>query len=274
MKIEILITTIEQFNAVNEFSFDQKVRLYIESFLIDEVRNIPISDDRFELWIALPYVLKQGNKEHLISYLKKIKFNGMLIRNLEELALVNEEFEGCEFDISLDASFYIFNSQALEAAVQLSKRSIDKLFSSYELTKHELKNLFEKIKETYPSINCAYIVYGHIPMMISQNCVRKTMDRCSHIRGFYEITDRMNKSFKVLCCCDFCYNVIYNSVPLSLHKKLNEVENLSTIRIDFSVEDSDEVFQVLRFWNEYIHFNYIEFPYKEYTTGHNKRPVL
>ena len=67
-----------------------------------------------------------------------------------------------------------------------------------------------------------FTVYGRAPMMISAGCVRKTSGQCKGSGdAFLQIRDRMGETFPVRCVCgrdrDLCHNVIFNSVPLSLH---------------------------------------------------------
>lgn len=116
--------------------------------------------------------------------------------------------------------------------------------------------------------------------------------------------DRYGKQFPVYSDCLCCYNVIYNSVPLSLHRPLSQsfqdkswkdksilgwgegllVEVLSSggnYRLDFTMEEAEEARQIIRFFHRLVFCNDKEatdprdqLPFlKEYTTGHYKRGV-
>ena len=117
------------------------------------------------------------------------------------------------------------------------------------------------------------VVYGTIPMMVSANCVKKTASACpDETSGQYiYLTDRYRETFPVLCNCKHCYNVIYNSVPYSLHQKNKEVEKLGLYakRLDFVRETEEQTANVLAYYTGKSR----EFPFARYTTGHFKRGV-
>ena len=52
------------------------------------------------------------------------------------------------------------------------------------------------------------------------------------------LLDRYQAEFPVETDCAYCYNIIYNSVPLSLHANLGEIaeSGAETIRLDFLEE--------------------------------------
>ena len=57
------------------------------------------------------------------------------------------------------------------------------------------------------------IIYGYYPMMISAQCIKKTCGTCDHQSKTIQLKDRYGNSFAVKSDCQFCYSVIYNSVP-------------------------------------------------------------
>ena len=62
------------------------------------------------------------------------------------------------------------------------------------------------------------------------------------------ITDRYRKDFVVKNECDYCYNVIYNQVPLYLGDKMQEVYDIhpESCRLMFTTEDDAEMRKVLQ----------------------------
>ena len=63
-------------------------------------------------------------------------------------------------------------------------------------------------------------------------------------------------------------NIIYNSVPLSLHQDMERWSETTDVRLDFTIESGTETKQSLRAF-----VGGGELPYREYTTGHEKRGV-
>lgn len=234
------------------------------------------------LLIALPYVLK-GQEESFLDELYSMcgtgqRFSGFLVRSADGLGFLrSREKPGL---INLDASLYIWNRAA---AAQLGK-DIDSFCLPYELNAAEQRRLlgggrvFEKV------------VYGRIPMMVTANCILRTlrqssqssqssrslqcgqgMQRGRNSQGSTERTaliDRYGKRFPIVRSCAHCTNIIYNSVPLSLHKELSKWKGKVRLRLDLTVEDAEGTRDVLDV------FFLGKAPEYEYTTGHEKRGVM
>ena len=91
------------------------------------------------------------------------------------------------------------------------------------------------------------MIYGHLPMMVSANCIQRTSARCDHGNRILQLRDRMGKDMPVRCYCTYCYNQIFNAEPLVLYDLPDEVRALQPqcLRYDFSVESAAVVRQVL-----------------------------
>ena len=63
-------------------------------------------------------------------------------------------------------------------------------------------------------------------------------------------------------------NIIYNSVPLSLHQDMERWSETTDVRLDFTIESGTETEQIL-----WAFVGGGELHYREYTTGHEKRGV-
>lgn len=110
-----------------------------------------------------------------------------------------------------DYSLYLWNVEGRDFWMQY----LDGFCLPLELTAAEQKKIID------PAIPTEKLIYGKIPMMVTANCVTQTLDRCRKGEGgrILELTDRYHKRFPVMRNCTHCFNVIYNSVPLSLHKE-------------------------------------------------------
>ena len=74
--------------------------------------------------------------------------------------------------------------------------------------------------------------------------------------------------------CNYCMNIILNSVPLSLHsKECQKWYDSVTKRTTFTIENAKEVRDILNFFRDIQNGIMAEPPFKEYTTGHEKRGV-
>lgn len=83
-------------------------------------------------------------------------------------------------------------------------------------------------------------------------------------------------------------NIIYNSVPLSLHGELSKWKEQVDFRLDFTVENEDETEEIMAYFLKItdslsassksdLDYNVntpsLKPPYNDYTTGHEKRGV-
>lgn len=216
---------------------------------------------RCHLFVSMPYILRESDEvcpESLYSLCGPGKlFSGYLIRSADGLGfLENREKTGLWH---LDASLYTWNRAA---AAQLGEK-IDSFCLPYELKSAEQRRLADS------GLSFEKIVYGRIPMMITANCILRTSDRCSPENSAKTVLiDRYGKRFPVMRSCTRCTNIIYNSVPLSLHRELSKWEGKVRLRLDFTVEDAEETMAVLDV------FLLGKAPEYEYTTGHEKRGVI
>ena len=185
----------------------------------------------------------------------------LLVRNLDE-AMLLEDFFGAHPELgahirrNLDYTVYGYNQEAIQALVSLGA---DGLTYPIELTYHECRKLREKLRSSVRGADAEadsiglgelpfeLMIYGHLPMMVSANCIQRTSARCDHGNRILQLRDRMGKDMPVRCYCTYCYNQIFNAEPLVLYDLPDEVRALQPqcLRYDFSVEPAAVVRQVL-----------------------------
>lgn len=278
--IVISVRQKEQLAAIAELLQKENknvVRLYIDCdlFVNDADEVISLCEGlvgKCEQIIALPYIIRARDD----SFMEKVVFpllekrtdifSGVLVRSMEGMGMLkNREYPG---KIYTDAGFYIWNRQTL----QEWSGDIAGFCMPLELKSGEQQKLVGMLP-------CEKVVYGRIPMMITANCVARTTDECrkENGRSFAELTDRYHKKFPVELNCIHCMNIIYNSVPLSLHGELSKWSKQTAFRLDFTMEDKQETREIAEYFialckSGYPAKAYMP-PYKDYTTGHEKRGV-
>ena len=86
------------------------------------------------------------------------------------------------------------------------------------------------------------------------------------------LIDRYQAGFPVVTDCRFCYNVIYNSVPLSLHGFLGDLSESGAafLRLDFLEEDGEETEEILRLFKGGLSGKQVQ-PAYAFTTGHFRK---
>ena len=120
------------------------------------------------------------------------------------------------------------------------------------------------------------LVYGYLPLMVTANCLHRTMKDCRKQREIWMLADRYKKEFPIASECRWCYNVIYNCEPLSLLGNQREVESIlpKSLRLSFVMEDEKQIRRILRQYVEvFCHKGGPEALEGPFTRGHLKRGV-
>lgn len=266
--IHLCVQTLQQLNAALSTN---ATRVYIPvDLLLDDkqiLSQLGKSMPQTEFFLAFPYILRLRDQRLLPDYqhlLENPVFNGVLIRNYESLEwLHKQQYSG---QIVSDANLYQWNN----ASLCFWKEKVAELYLPYECNMHELKQL------SCSTMKTGMIAYGRIPMMVTANCIQKTTQKCvnhPYMEYLLWLTDRYDKKFPVYYDCLHCYNIIYNTVPLSLHHLLKTIDFAENIRLDFTTETAQELIHITQFFEQSLQKQEPKIPYEEYTTGHYKRGV-
>lgn len=243
-RLSVLVETQEQLEAVLE-NDDSIACIYVDSNLdktgLDAELWNGISDrihkKNIEVFLAMPRIFRNQTIEIFEQAYDSILtryFDGMLIRSMEEYQfLKSKNYSG---NIRLDYNLYIMNRFAKQF---WKKQGITYGTIPVELNKSEIVNLDSKQDEM--------IVYGYIPAMVTAQCVTSTVHGCKKDCKITMLKDRYQNEFPVKNQCRDCYNVIYNTAPLYLIDLKEDLEELNAerYRIQFSIENRDEVKQIL-----------------------------
>ena len=108
--------------------------------------------------------------------------------------------------------------------------------------------------------------------MLSAQCIVKNTGSCLHQPGSLLLTDRRGAKFIVQNRCDSCYNILYNTVPVSLHEAASQLYDADRLylRMDFTDESAEEVAGVISLFSK----NRTGSCDYEYTKGHFERSVI
>lgn len=236
----VLVNTKEQLQAVAESDLSVS-RICVEYTLWlkekEFLRNMK-KDSPASWTLALPQMLRESGREHFkqdLPSFEKEGFDGYLIRTMEELCLLLEQ--KVYTALYLDDCMYTMNSEALAF---YRKLGVTGFTAPAELNRKELAR-----RDNRDSEIC---LYGRQILMVSAQCLKKNTTGCDHKSGILALKDRKGAQFPAKCCCDFCYNVLYNSIPLGLIREFPEISELgfSGYRLSFTVENRKETVRILR----------------------------
>ncbi len=246
---------------------------------------------RPEIYAATPYITRDDNLRYLeilAEFFGEGRIDGVLVRNLESYGFLSGRIPAGK--LVIDAGLYVWNREAL----LFWKERAGEFYLPIEGTRQEWKELLRAVPEL--TMKASAVVYGLLPMMVTAGCLKKTSGKCDKRPEILTLTDRYEKQFPVYTDCRSCYNVIYNSVSLSLHgmfsakssgtksqkpsaekrtagtKASGDVFFRGNYRLDFTVESKEETSKIIKYFQE-LPAQYREPVYREYTTGHYKRGV-
>lgn len=228
-----------------------------------------------ECLLLLPHIYRAEAKRYFDAHLRELSeagFDGAVIRAWEEAELIARwRREGVFFPkiTVFDHGLYSFNSLSEEWMEQMLPGETIRFTAPLELNSRELEEKGIRGEEL--------MVYGNIPMMVTAQCLKKTLEGCTGRPELLWMRDRKGKEFPVKNHCRFCYNTIYNSSPLSLLADRSLIERLgpSVLRLSFTTEQPERIREVLKAFSE----EFISGTEKggapelsgEFTRGHFKR---
>lgn len=265
-KLSALVRSLDQLKVLGEYK--QIEEIYVEAPLCFEAEAVPIvgtlrEKDR-KVYAALPYIFRTPVVLQLKKNYQQLSesYDGVLIRNYECLKLLRDLKYPKE--IHGDYNLYIFNKLSKK---WMKDAGISRTTAPVELNEKELAKLGIS--------DCTFIGYGYQPVMITAGCIQKTSKECNEKNSKLSIKDRYRKEFFVQMCCQYCYNVIYNTAPLYLADQSDLLKRIKArcLRLDFSKEKAGEMRRIIEAYDAAINQGQDVKISGEFTRGHIKRGV-
>ena len=258
-QIATSVTTFEQAAAV---CANPKVdRIYFETAVMTEKELSQAyhlaKEKQKEVWLAMPVIFRHAiwdRFEHKIQIIRENAYgqkdipliediwDGYLIRNTESFAFLTKYIPKEKLRIRLDHNMYVMN----EEAQRFWKEQNVTLFSaSLEATKRELEAF-----QNYEPMEIS--VYGKIPLMVSAQCIQANQKVCVcqdpkewHKQIIFE--DQKKRRFVCVNYCRYCYNIIYQDIPLYLEEIADQSTTIAgSIRYSFTTESASLVERILQ----------------------------
>lgn len=266
VSVSVLVSSKEQARAAAAFPEVERIYFNYEGYseIVSDVSEIVHGAGK-AFYLAMPYILRKDTEELCQSQhhiFEKTVTDGFLVRNMETFLMLRQS--GFDQPCISDYNMYGMNDRA----GQVYSRMMDGRTLPVELNRKEMSGLHD-------TSDCEMIVYGYQPLMVSAQCLLKTTGKCTGQPGYYELEDRKHKNFRVHNVCAFCYNLIYNSVPLYLLDVLDEVVQdcgAGGVRLQFVNETGDTVRQMLTACVRGIQGERVTAA-GDFTKGHYKRGV-
>lgn len=239
-----MIEEDRQLGAVLEQDFISRVYLDSSMYsrerftaqLLEHVNRIHAAGK--QAYLSLPSVFRQKTAQFYRKQWQSITdsgLDGFLAKTQDELGFLDAvQADKCR--CMLDYSLYAYSDD--------TKAFFSRAGWQYDTVPLELNK-----KELLARNNAEseLIIYGHLPLMTSAQCIHKTAARCTKRAEVWYLKDRYAKQFPVRNVCSECYNTIYNAQPLSLIQLSEELTRLypASYRIWFTIEAQDTARLVL-----------------------------
>ena len=251
--------------SIHALTLDGRTGEHMEEF--EETAGKLHRQGRF-IALVLPYILRMRDKKRLAGILCSLApvLDSLVVKNIESLAFVKTIPQLDKIPIRTDYTAYAMNGASI---CQWGELGVSSVTLPVELNRYELGRLAGA-----SVLATELVIYGHMPMMVSAQCVVRNTIGCQGQRYPVRIRDRKKQLHYVQNYCDNCYNVIYNDEPFSLLDCLDETEafGLSVRKLHFTVETATQTRQVLDIFTD----NYINGAGRQpetFTRGHWKRGV-
>ena len=185
-----------------------------------------------ELCAVLPRVFRTADEQPLRAMLERHpEVTSVAIGNLGHLPIVR----GLDRTLRGDFGLNVYNSRAVKF---WQDRGLSSVTVSFELR-------WQQVRDLAKYADCEGIVYGRLPLMITENCVTKNNVGCTHGAGSV-LTDRTGAQFPVQCAYG-CRCEIENGKVLVLADKPEVFRcGLRYGRLRFTTESPEACAAILR----------------------------
>ena len=277
--LAVSVQTKEQFAAVLRYPYVD--RIYVDSGAFEaETKALHLRQMAAEahnagkaLFYSMPAVVRGATSARYEAHgaeLIESGIDGFVAGNYEALALARNMIDKCgvqRMALLADSSLYAWTDRAAEA---LLAAGADAYTLPVEANEREMQRRGRQDGEL--------LIYGYLPLMVSAQCVVKNTEGCRQKTGFTILTDRYGKRFSVKNNCRDCYNIIYNTSPLSLLHQREKIEKLKTsgLRISFTREREKEIARIMSYYEQsFLRKEAIDKSryLKDFTNGHFTRGV-
>ena len=205
--------------------------MYIPAELLDKMDLMPYTGQA-EFCAVLPRIFRTADEPVLRDILQRHpEVASAAIGNLGHLAIV----KGLGKTLRGDFGLNVYNSRAVRF---WQEQGLSSVTASFELR-------WQQVRDLGKYADCEALVYGRLPLMITENCVTKNSVGCAHGAGSV-LTDRRGEQFPVLCAYG-CRCEIENGKTLVLADKPEVFRcGLRYGRLRFTTETAAECAALLR----------------------------
>ena len=146
-------------------------------------------------------------------------------------------------EIRGDFPLNLYSSAAIQTAKELELKSAT---LSIEMT-------MPQIRDVSKAVDCELIVYGRLPLMVTENCLIKgRTGQCTCHLGSVKLKDKTGAEFPIMKDGDSCRSLLLNGKKLYWLDRQTDLSRLGlwAARLCFTTENPREVDQILAAWQK------------------------
>jgi len=200
--------------------------------------------EHYDIYIYLPSIIKANYKNIILNSLNDItsRFNvkGFVLSNIADFQFL-ENYYG-KYDFVGNYSLNVFNSYTME---EYKKLGLNRITLSRELNQDGLNELLQN-----SGIDIELIVYGNLPIMVSNYCFLGKTNHCYPDCGQnckkndkYYLKDRLGYKFRVIPDNMQTVTLIFNSKTLSINTQNVKAPSVRLDMIDETIEEMNKVIE-------------------------------
>lgn len=237
--LAVSVSTWEQFEAILDISEVDRIDIELEAecFCVTRTKQAleRIHETGKQGYFSLPRLFRMDMEQPLMEYMS-LAADGYVVRTFDQLGWIRDLKPTA--NLVLDYSVYAYNREAAACYGNWCKGGLS-LTLPVEFSGNELREL----AASGNGICWEWIVYGSQPVMISAQCVRKTVEGCRKNAQSLTLENGFQDNFRVQTVCRYCYNVIYRNTPVNLllYKAEQKNRNLKVYRYQLTTETSEDI---------------------------------
>ncbi|HHX60304.1 MAG TPA: U32 family peptidase [Epulopiscium sp.] len=238
------VSTTEQLEACLEFATSIYLELAHQSFMDIEKAIQTCHAKGVKIYIALPHIQRKKDYElynDLMVRIEASEIDGYVVRTYGQF----EKLRGSNKEKVIDYTLNVVNNENI---CHWESYGADTITLSVELKADEIQETSGKCLEM--------VVYGHIPIMTTEQCLIGRHGECpknkGKLNGIYKLTDRKEEEYPLVTNCKMCRMQILSSKPIMLANQMSRIEKLPihTMRLIFTIEDSEQVEEVISWYTD------------------------
>ena len=256
-QLKVKVKNIYQLEAISQLNG-------IAAIYYDDVDTYEVAKNKYPQLNIIPVLPRIINDKSRSS---SITSNSVVINNYGDLL----KHEGSR--IVSDLYMNVANKLTVYS---LCKYNIESITLSPELNRYQIKQLINDFNEEYGFIPpLEMVVYGHYQTMITKHCFiskeygfnSKHCGACKNKK--LALLDRMHYTFPITTDND-CNVTIYNSKAIHLIEYLDDIfeSGISSVRLDFSVENPQEVYDITKAYLDMIVYHDYNLNLNDVTYGY------